>query len=892
MSRRRTREDVGTRAPTVRRKPPVVVAPPKKKITKPKTTKKATKERKTSKQRREERAAAQKAAEKAAERAAAQKAAQERLMREATKITQKRDELKEVRTKQAAISTEVHLLERKGEAIEGLDITTSAEADRAIQMIERYKEMADGVIDHGTQIRDKIQSDYDKAEAAKSSVVANREDYTTESYEEFLDNFSTFERESLDTIENYDNFIESVEDAKETGTNNIANIEGWKSDVARQIQESRLSRSRRGFRAKIPGKTTVTWTEGGEEKQAVFDKPEQAERFVERRKRRGQLAEIRTTGAPPEFVPERTGPLAPIMRKLDQVKEKYLKKADMPPEAWKADSYLGYLMKTRTRGFAEAPPKLTREQIIGRLGWIGTTSALSAIRSAPVVAGTVPGILLGSSLGMIFVPAAIAFALDPDKSSHLEYLMKTRTRTGMVPEWKQYLITHPEAYTEMVIQGLTTLALTYGVQRGLQRFFGPRTKQMEMTPEQYHLYRKEHPWAGGREARLIIDPDEEGWMLTELVQSVVEKAKPEWRKWDIGRAKRGISRHKPYHWVAKVASAIEEDKVFPTIDIPGVGKKDMIWVNFLAVPGVVDEVREGLRARGFTDVEIDRMVPTMDDLASIGKIDFKILTFPTIDDMNQHFLQSPNLDLLMKLGLDFQQHLDPVEDVDSLLEDLAEQEMIHEELEIQEPIPEPTPVPPIPDLKLPPLLEPALLRPRILRDKKRKPGRRRGRGRPRDMGTRLPTKRIRYSPKPEPYRADFGYTGGRGETHLVEARSFPEAHSKAYEMKRIEEKPTLTEIERILHGEPLHEELLIEESLFGESNPGNPKNKTKKLKKKPKRERRPGPPPGTKPGPPPGKKKTTPKTRTSGGKERHKKEEEEARRRRRPRRRSRVVGVR
>lgn len=878
MSRRRTREDVGTKAPTVRRKPPVVVGKPK--VTKPKVEKKPTKERKTSKQRREERAAAQKAAERAAERAAAQKAAQERLMREASKVTQKRDELKEVRTKQAAISTEVHLLERKGEAIQDLDISTTAGANRAIQMTERYNEMAGGVIDHAGQIRDKIQSDYDKAKVAKSSVVANRKDYTTESYEEFLDDFSTFERESLDTIENYDKFIESVEDAKEVGTSNITKVKDWKSkrgELSRELQLARQQRQKQisGARVGIPGKTTVTWTEGGVEKQAVFDKPEQAEAFVKRRKKRGQLAEIRVTGAP--TVKVRTGPLANIMTKLDLNKKKLFEQSGLSKEMFPA-RYKGY--------------DLTPEQLKSRIGWLGSVAAMQAIRTAPVIVAGVAGAIVGGPLGAVFVPAVLG-----------GFTLPSVTTFEQKEQFKQYMKDHPEAYTEMIVQGMVSLGMAWGAGKLYNRFAGPKTKQVTMTSEEYLQYLKDNPEVGGRAGELIHEPPPEhmdpDWLIA-LKKIVPQSVKDAWRRIDIVRSARrgrlpravgGPGQPIPLEDIDWEFWGYEPDKVHPVIDVsnPVLLGGLPIWALAYKIggPGIYDVIMEHLQNMGISEDEARLMIPSMDDLSKLADIDMTFPSFDSFKDLVNHFAQDPGLANLMKVGADLQDFQEPI----NLSDQFSTLEQIHEQIdEIPEPTPEPTPIPPIPDLELPPLLEPALLRPKILRDKKRKPRETGRRGRPRDMGARLPTKRIRYSPKPEPYQVDFAYTGGKGETHLVEARSFPEAHSKAYKMKRIEEKPTLTEIERILHGEPLHEELLIEESLFGESNPGNPKNKTKKLKKKPKRKRRPGPPPGTKPGLPPGKKKTTPKTRTSGGKERHKKEAEDARRKRKPRRRSRVVG--
>lgn len=616
-------------------------------------------------------------------------------------------------------------------------ITDRDTARKTIPKIKEQMNTLTNKIEQVAILREQIKNNRAKAQEKIRNTKINADKYTASSVDAVINEATAYLKNTEKTDTELENYIKDLMTSRASYNKNITNLENWIEDVT-EYMDKYGEELREAVIEKGAGKRYT--------KAEIEEKIREA--VIERKagKVTPTLARKRKTTLKP---PERKGPFAGILKKLDDKKEQYFKKMNLSPDEWKGKtSYLDYLVKTRSRGFS---PVRTKEQKQAQLGWIGANVAIAGLTSAPVVVANTAGMVVGSPLGMVFVPLTVSALQWLDRKEHesyLDYLKKTRTPSETKSTYKQILQDHPELYDAMYIQGLTTLGLLYGSSK-LGSFIGPSTKKVSMTPKEYAHYRKSHPWSGGMASELM--EQDESWIHM-LVEGLLDKTSPKSVKWFDTRKTRGIRRYKPYHWQI-------EEKVFPTLPIDkGYSTSPIVWINILKV-GAYDRVLKELRNRGLTESQIKAIVPTEAEIQAYKLKDISILDFPNIEDMKEFYLESELLNSMLEQGQLAQQSLKLEQGQQSIQDLMMTQEQLQEQLQELEPgldipappkieLPETPTIPELPELS-----------------------------------------KLKESPKSslipkDSFTVKFTDYEGRSESHDVQAKTFHEAYMKAFHIRR------------------------------------------------------------------------------------------------------------
>lgn len=679
----------------------------------------------------------------------------------------KREELKQIRQGQAALSTNVHLMERKIESLKHQKIETTKGARTATKNIESLQRMADRTALQASQQKSRIQNELRENKAFKQEVIANRNLYTPESYSKFLAEYSSYESDIKNTLGEYDKFLSSLKKTKGSGTETISDIEDWLAKRGELSRERQLARARLK-REKLPQEYTVSWEEDGETKTATFKTPKQAENFIKRQRRRRELFTIRATGVPSITTTIwDVGPLKNAIIKLTTKSKEFFKKAGGHKE-----------INLRSRGY-----QLSTKELMNRVGWAGTQVVVGAVRATPYILGGVAGFLVGGPGGVIFVPATMQ-----------GFTLPSVTTFEQKEKFEEYVKNHPEFWSEAILQGMGAIALSLGVSTGLSK------AQQKIQQRQLNKFYEDFPMDSYED---WFVKEEIMAMYPELVdyQTIIEETIYMPKKTRIltdyqgdvaTLIKEGYKKGLIYKLGDEYGIVISGHDAIPIYLPKGVGEPTVVflpkdvtkiqtWLKHnpsmriqlekLSAEGIyvpawlgitgpkikIDVIEKTLKSLGFKQSEINKIMPYLQDYPDLTLNEIERLEplKDTLDTMTKQKL-SENLKTIIE-----------VKPIVANIHDVKitpDQDVLEQTTQIQISIPEIEEPPP----EEPPL-EPRI--PLIPLTKKEKEKLRK---------IRL---QLYMGPK-EKYRVKYTYPKGPGETLTVEARGFVDAVQKAQRARK------------------------------------------------------------------------------------------------------------
>jgi len=92
-------------------------------------------------------------------------------------VKRRREELKDIRLSQASIETKQHLLERKTEALQDIEITSTSDVHDAIKEFESHQEMAGDIITHAAKIKVNLQNQLNETNTWAQNIIDNKDKY-------------------------------------------------------------------------------------------------------------------------------------------------------------------------------------------------------------------------------------------------------------------------------------------------------------------------------------------------------------------------------------------------------------------------------------------------------------------------------------------------------------------------------------------------------------------------------------------------------------------------------------------------------------------------------------------------------------------------------------------